>query len=229
MKVPLWATLFTLVGIVILCGLGFWQVQRLQWKTDLLAALEAEYAKGPMHFELTYENLHALDEDLPFIRGFAEGIYLHDQAVALGPRTHEGKAGYHVITPFETLDNRILLVNRGWVPADKKQGPYARPDGALIVKGMARRPEGSNPFIPPNEPARGQWYRLDPEEIARAQGLSGVLPWVLYAEEGYELPVSGATKWRPANNHLSYAVFWFTMAAVLAGIYYLRFIRSKTG
>lgn len=229
MKFPLWATILTLAGLIILCSLGTWQLQRLQWKSALLQEIDSEYAKDPMDFELTYENLTRLEPQPTFVRGFAEGVYRHQDEIAVGPRTYEGQSGYHLITPFETLDNRIILVNRGWVPpAYNKEKNITRPDLPIIIKGTARKAQPSGLFTPQNVPELDQWYHITPEEISVAKNLQSVSAYILYAEEGYESPISTATRWQPPNNHLHYALFWFTMAGVLLLIYYLRFIRKTS-
>lgn len=222
---PVWASIFTFCGIVILCGLGTWQVQRLAWKTALLAQMDEALAADPMAFPLTAEHLAALDAGQMFVHGFARGSYLYDAEIAIGPRTHDGQTGYHVITPLQLDAGGILLVNRGWISAAMEGRDYARPQGNLIVTGTVRRPEKPNGFVPPNAPAQDQWYRLLPDDIARAKHLNGVLPYILYAEKGAPgFPSTEAlTQWRPPNNHLSYAIFWFLMAFVLALIYGLRF------
>ncbi len=226
---PLWASLLTLTGFAILCSLGTWQLQRLGWKTELLAAITAAEAADPMRQELTADYLSALPADTIMVRGFSEGVFLHEAAIRIGPRTHNGRPGHHILTPFETLDNHILLVNRGWVPLDAQD--YAQPQDARIITGTARRPDTPNMFVPANNPAAGQWYALRLDDIAAAQGLQNVLPYVLYldgddtADQAY--PLATAIKWRPNNNHLSYALFWFFMAGTLLVIYYLRFIRPQ--
>ncbi len=227
MKFPLWATLFTLLGIAILCSLGTWQLKRLEWKTALLAELEASYQADPMQFELTPEHLAALPQDRQIVRSFAEGIYLHDKELLIGPRTHDGKPGYHVITPFETIDNHLVLVNRGWVPLSAKEQGFSRPDEPLIITGTARKPSAPTRFMPENSPAQGHWYRLDLHEIAAAKGLEDLMPYVLYADpkrpNAASYPLAAATRLEMPNNHMSYALFWFSMAGVLALIYGLRF------
>lgn len=226
---PLWATVFTGIGVVLLCSLGVWQLQRLHWKTALLDTMAAETAQDPMAFELMRDALSRLEkEGRASVRGFAEGAYLHGHAIALGPRTRDGQPGYHIITPFETLDNTVILVNRGWVPLSMKETGYATPDGGTIITGTARLPQAPSRFVPRNDPAKEAWYRLDPATIAAAKGLQDVSPYVLYLDEEDvpgAYPKADALTIQPPNNHLHYAVFWFSMAGVLLIIYGLRFLR----
>ncbi|MCB9990396.1 MAG: SURF1 family protein [Rhodospirillales bacterium] len=233
MKIPFWATALTICGILVLCTLGFWQLQRLEWKTAVLAALDREAAADPMSFELTGRSLTALPPGTLVKRGFAEGIYLHDKAILLGPRTHDGAPGYHVITPFETLDNTVLLVNRGWVPLDIAADGYSRPDEPMIIAGALRPIEPPSRFVPENDPAQENWHRLDPASIAAAKDLEDLLPgFVFYAQATdtpsgtYPLALEIGALY-PRNNHLPYALFWFSMAGILAVIYGLRFYEPE--
>lgn len=228
MKLPFWGTFFTVLGMLVCCSLGIWQLQRLEWKSTLLAEIDSAYAADPMAFELNYYNLSGLPPEKNFVRGFVRGRFLNDRAVAIGPRTHEGLSGYHIITPFETTDNYTILVNRGWVPVDMKDGGYALPGGIATLTGIARRPPPPGMFTPQNDPERNDWYGLVPEEIALAKHLNGLLPYILYPDSagagGFPAAVEPL---RPVNNHRSYAVFWFVLAVLLPIIAILRFLGEK--
>ena len=80
--------------------------------------------------------------------------------------------------------------------------------------------------MPENMPEQDQWYRPDLEEIAAAKGLNDVMGYILYAFDLGGVKAEGFPRndrWSPKNNHAQYAAFWFSMALVLMGIYYLRF------
>lgn len=230
MKFPIWASVLSLIGFLVLLSLGSWQVKRLHWKLDLIEQIETAYAANPMGFELTGQSVSQIDERTLLIRGFAEGIFYHEHEMLFSPRTFEGKQGYHLITPFETLDNHTLLVNRGWVDLNYDSEKISRPQGPVIIKGTLRRAE-RNHFAPANNPEKEQWHRLDIDEIAKEKELKAVLSFVLYEDNETDYPKMIAKSWKPNNNHLSYALFWYVMAGVLLIIYYLRFIhpiRKKT-
>ena len=231
MKLPLWATICTVGGIAVLCAMGAWQTQRLEWKRGLLARLDEIYATAPLDNTGLLSLTAAPAGDMPFrARAAATGRYDHSRSVMIGPRTHNGRSGFHLITPL-TLDGggtpagaRTLLVNRGWV--DTPPSPGSSP-AAVTVMGLLRHPETPNMFVPPNDPAGGLWYRPAIDEIARAQGISRPLPFILYAEA--ETPAAPAIRYHAgppplANNHRGYAFFWFGMAGLLALIYALRFL-----
>lgn len=231
MRFPVWATLFTVAAIVVLCGLGTWQLQRLEWKREMIATLDREAKKDPLQTMLAYDALQK-GAEIDLKRGGVRGRFLHTREIALGPRTWNGEAGYHIFTPFELEGGGTVLINRGWVPLALKN-PYSRPEsligGDMEIGGTFHLPEVPNPFVPGNRPEKEEWYRLDLAQIAKARGLEKLAPVVLYAEvapQAGEYPVMEATRWHPRNQHLAYAFFWFSMAGVLAVVYGVRFFRT---
>jgi surfeit locus 1 family protein len=226
---PLWATILTLAAIAVLCALGTWQAERLQWKRGLLARIEAAYGdKNPP--ELDYAGiLEAARTKDDFIAARLAGHFTAAPAILLGVRTWRGQPGYHALAVLE-MPGGAILVNRGWVPSDSKGA--APPAGPVTVRGVLHRPERDNLFVPQNDPARGKWYRWDLAQMAQAAGESKLAPVVLYeegeegGEDGADHPERAALVWNPPNNHLGYALFWYATAFTLAVIYYLRFIRK---
>ncbi len=233
MKLPFWGTVLTIVGVAVLCTLGTWQLQRLQWKAGILEAIEAEYAVNASDALLLPR---VLSEDIDFKRGHIVGTYMHDKEVLLQPRMHDGDVGYHVLTPLRLsgAQDIVILVNRGWVPFDwndLKGDEVRKPEGVLKVMGMLRSVPRVSSFVPENIPETSMWYRIDLEQIAMARGFKGFTPNMLYAETendgGQAYPIAAATRISPRNNHAQYAFFWFAMAVAMVGIYLLRFIAPQ--
>ena len=232
---PLWATVFTVLGMILVCGLGIWQLERLTWKNAMIAALDQAYAAKPMDTKLTYDSLMAANRaGKQFKRGHVAGQYLYQNEIAIGPRPYKGLAGYHIVTPMALEDGGIILVNRGWVPTtrkeakDRAEGQLA---GRVIVTGLARPPMGRGAFMPANNPDENEWFYTDTDDVAVHFGLRQVVPFVLMAERPdhkfYSYPLPDDAKWAPRNNHLGYALFWFSMAGALGVVYYLRFFGGK--
>lgn len=218
---PLIATIMLALGVLVLCSLGNWQIQRLAWKQDLLAALDAEYQKNAAHIMLSAK-------DAALTRGSVKGRYLHDKEFLLGPRTHEGMPGYHVITPLQTLQNEYLLINRGWVPLDTA---YEKPQGPQHITGLLRPAPAPNFFTPENNSAQDQWYRIEIRDIEKRHNIPALWPLILYAEPTHNAdgvhasyPLAQATKPHLKNDHAQYAAFWFAMAGILVIIFILRFV-----
>lgn len=229
---PFWATILTIIGLLILCALGTWQLQRLAWKEGLLAQLSLAATQPPVGGAVLLADTTG-GQDLAWRPAAVYGLYDTTHAFLVGPRTRDGAAGYHLITPLQIAEDdappATLLVNRGWVPAM----PEELPAGFLTVHGLLRLPENANMFVPANDPANNQWFRIDIAQIATEMSLQNILPYVLYAE-GEDpadpvMTVGGAYHDaggpRLPNNHRGYAFFWFAMAGVLAAIYALRFLR----
>lgn len=226
---PVWGTLFVIVSAGILCSLGNWQLERLHWKESLIGKIESEYTRDPLQNPFDSDLLKAVAlQKPPMAYGSVRGLYHHDLEILIGPRTHEGKPGYHVVTPFSIAGgNGRVLVNRGWVPLDMAD-PTARlenqMEGMVTLTGMARLPDKPNPFTPHNDPANHTWYSVNPQDIALAVNMPDFPDVVFYAEtqdpplEG-NYPIMTLTRTIPPNNHWQYALFWYGMAALLTLIY----------
>jgi surfeit locus 1 family protein len=223
---PLWASVFTLLGVLVLCGLGTWQIQRLHWKETLLQHIDAAYAQDPAI--ITGSQIAALQEQ-DFIRAKITGSFRNDISIAIVPRIRDGKQGSHIVTPFVLDDGQTILVNRGWVPMDA-QGTIKTIIGSTTITGLLRHPDQPNAFTPDNNPTQGQWFYIDPAMISSTFGLDRIVPLILVAEGPGDrdiFPIPVGDKPVLKNDHRAYATFWFLMAGVLLVIYALRFVVRK--
>jgi len=233
MRLPFWGTILTIIGVCVLCALGFWQLERLAWKTALLDQIAAERAIDAETVSLTPASF---DHENILKRGFLAGRYLHDKAIMVAPRTLDGASGFHLITPFVTdavHGGETVLVNRGWLPVS-----YERPDdyslyepaGVGIVIGSLRVVPKPNMFTPDNVPEKNVWYQISTSDIEVASGLDLLNGILLYVEEERfddkfgAYPVAVARESRLSNNHAQYVLFWFSVAIAMIGVYCLRFV-----
>lgn len=226
-RIPFWATLFTLTGLLILCSLGLWQVQRLHWKTDLLTQIDTLYQTDAAATPIDSKTLTQADSaGLNFLRGTLHGHYLTKESFRSGPRPLDEQQGSHLYTPFQLQDGAIVLVNRGWIPDGTKIDMIPTPSGPTHATGLFRKPGTASRFTPPDNLTDDVFYQIDPAHIAAAKHLGSVLPYLLYLEQADNGTLPRAVSARPElnNNHQSYAIFWFSMAGVLLIIYILRFI-----
>ena len=217
----LWATVFTVPALILLIGLGTWQVQRLNWKTELLETRDAALALPPITL-----SKDTSPEAIGYRRGQATGTFLHDHELYLGPRVYNALSGLHVLTPMRLADGGVLLVNRGWVPTDGRD-PRRRPDGQLAgeqtVRGIVLAPSAPGWFTPENDPAGNYWFWLDLDAMAAQVG-EPLLPFVLATDETAVpggLPIGGQGHVEVRNEHLQYAITWYGLAVVLIVIYVL--------
>jgi surfeit locus 1 family protein len=159
-------------------ALGTWQVQRLDWKSKLIAKLEDRLVRDPLPLPPLVDPsaIHEFD----YRRIYATGQFRHDQEMLIGPRMNDGKEGYLVITPLERGgDGTTVLVNRGWIPKKYKSQqsrPEGLPRGVVTVEGLLREPWKKNMFTPDNSPQTKEFYFPDVEQMAKLTGSQPV--WI---------------------------------------------------
>jgi heme/copper-type cytochrome/quinol oxidase subunit 3/cytochrome oxidase assembly protein ShyY1 len=151
---------FGLIGTAILIGLGIWQVQRLAWKTGIIASIESAPRRrsrgtcpGPRPRADRYRLVAV------------EGAFLPGEAHVYTSAPPRG-VGYRVVAPFETADGRRILVDRGFVPIDEKDA--ARPLGPAAVEGALVWPDETDRFTSP--PDRDQEHLVRPRRRTDVRG-----------------------------------------------------------
>jgi len=213
--------------LAVLLGLGFWQLDRRDWKAGLIATLETRLALPPVVLP-TAEPV----SDLAFRRVALSGLFDHADEMYLEGRTHAGRAGFHVVTPLRAPDGTVYMVDRGWASASARgSDAIERPEGDVVVSGVLRAPLEPGAFTPENDPAGNHWYRIEPVEMARHAGYdpTRVAPFYIAAQpdpraappDRDRLPRPVAQRIDLPNDHLNYALTWFGLAGVLLVIYLL--------
>ena len=223
-------TLFTIPVVVVLVALGVWQLQRLEWKSRLIAERATAVAAAPVSPPKTLAEARALE----FHRVTVEGVFLHDKEILRNAIAAKGDAGFDVLTPLREEGGRIVFANRGFVPTELKD-PATRPTGQLAgtvrVSGLLRVPPQEKPgwFIPDNRPDRNAWFWIDLPAMAAADGLANVAPFYIGADAAPNpggWPKGGVTPLALPNDHLQYAITWFSLAAALVVIYVVYHTRA---
>ena len=216
----------TLIGLAILIGLGVWQLKRLAWKEALIAAVEARVsapavghagpAEWPALDPATYEYRHVR----------ATGVYdLAHQALVFrslsNPRGRYSGPGYLVMTPLKLASGESVLVNRGFVPEDRKSSAETGPRGSSGHRPHARERKPNLVHALRRSRARTMVHprRRAPCQGAGARGPCAILDRCRREREPGALPQGGETILAFPNNHLSYAITWFGTALALAGVF----------
>ena len=225
---PLWQILKALIllfVLVLLVGLGTWQVQRLHWKEGLLADIAAR-KDAPAVPLSAIEAMAASGGDIEYRVVTATGHYLNNKERDF-LATYGEEPGFHIYTPLQLDDGRYVFVNRGFVPSDAKE-PEKRKQGQLTgeqtVTGLARAKLAEQPSgMPDNDLAKNIFFWRDLDAMASSVGLpkDKVLPFFIDADKtpNHEgLPVGGVTIIDLPNSHLQYAVTWYGLAAALVAI-----------
>lgn len=216
-------------AFAVLLSLGVWQLDRKAWKEGLIATIGERLSAPPTALPApsTWPRLTATEDEFlrvamtaEFLNGREALVYTTGSSL----RQATGSPGYWVFTPARLAGGALVMVNRGFVP-DGKQDPARRPDsevaGAVNMVGVLRWPERSGLFTPAADPIRNIWFSRDSDAIAAAKGIS-VAPFYVELESPDPpggLPRTGRLRPTLPNSHFGYALTWFGLACVLAGVY----------
>lgn len=214
--------LLTLLGVAGLTALGVWQLERRVWKLALIERVEERVHAAPVPAPGpgAWPAVSAANDEYRRVR--ATGTFLNDRETLVQAVTTLG-GGFWVLTPFRTDDGFTVLVNRGFVPPDKRD-PASRAGGQIAgpttVTGLLRMTEPKGGFLRSNDPAADRWFSRDVSAIAAARGVSDAAPYFIDADDTPNpggFPVGGLTVVSFPNNHLQYALTWFALAIMVAG------------
>ncbi|KAI1748817.1 SURF1 family-domain-containing protein [Xylaria castorea] len=218
--------------------LGTWQVQRLGWKTELLARFEDRLVQPPLPLppRVDPDAVH----DFDFRRVVARGRYRHDREMLVGPRMRDGEDGFMVITPLErdvdgdgSRGTTTVLVNRGWVAKklrrQRDRGAEGLPTGEVVVEGLLREPWKKNMFTPDNRPDKGEFYFPDVKQMAELAGSQAV--WIeqtmepdlmeTLAMSSKGIPIGRPAEVNLRNNHAQYIFTWYGLAIATSIMFYM--------
>jgi surfeit locus 1 family protein len=222
-RATFWPTLFTVPALLVLVGLGTWQLQRLAWKTALIEEVQSRQAAPPIPLPERIDDPMALR----YRKVIVQGTFDHAKEMHLFAHTARGNLGYQVITPLKRDDGTWVLVNRGWVP-DERKDPATRKEGQVAgpvtITGTARPAWPRHMFVPDNDPATNHWFYGDLAGMAAHAGIEAA-PVFVEADATPNpggLPIGGQTPIDDIpNNHLQYALTWYFLAVGLAGVYFV--------
>ena len=225
LRPALWPTLISLPILVLSLSLGIWQMERREWKLDILDRLTANQAAAALTLD---ELLRGNPLRHEYGRVKVAGTFMHDKEFHLAARSLKNKVGMQVVTPLKTDDGRIVLFDRGWIPSEKKE-PAQRAEGQVAgrveLTGIVRRSQIKGRFVPDNAPDKNVWFQVDVplmRQLAGAAPDPGLDTFFLEADATPNpggVPVGGQTRLDIPNDHLQYAITWFLIALALAGVY----------
>ncbi len=208
--------LSTLVMLLVLIGLGTWQVYRLHWKQGILARIAAAEAAPPVPLP---------PDPVPYAKVQVTGQFRFDRAAQFGAEVRDTRSGptmgcYQII-PLVREGASTILVDRGWIP-QKHATPLDDPAGRVTVIGYVRPGDVQHWYSAADDDAARQFFTLDPKAIGAAVGVPGLAPFILVAlgpsiPQDYPVPAQHLP--RPPNNHLSYAITWYGLAVALVVIF----------
>jgi surfeit locus 1 family protein len=234
------AALMLCSALAVLVALGTWQLHRKAWKEQLIATLTERLAAPPGALPAP-AGWPRLDRDgneyrrvafrAEYVRGKDALVYASGSAF----RPDVSGVGYWVFTPARLAGGAFVMVNRGFVPEDRKQialTAAGEPSGPVEIVGVLRWPDTHNWFSPTNDVAHNLWFARDPVSIAAAKGVAPVAPF--YVEQESPTPAGG---WpQPGklvvhlrNEHLQYAITWYGLALALVVMFVVFVARQRSG
>lgn len=203
--------IFGVFGCAFLASLGMWQLQRLTWKEGMLAEIEARIYDAPV--ALPAELVPEQDRYLPVrVAGRTLG-----REVDVLVSTKEQGAGFRVISAFETESGRLIMVDEGFVRQTEKDA--MRPGVQMVVIGNVHWPDEIDGFTPAADLDAEIWFARDVPAMAAHLGTEPVLviARTITGTDARATPLPVSTEGIP-NSHLGYAVQWFGLALVWAGM-----------
>ncbi|MGE5163012.1 MAG: SURF1 family protein [Sphingobacteriales bacterium] len=234
------ATIFALAGVAILCGLAAWQLDRKAWKENLITTLNTRLtgAPGDLPPRASWRSLRETDQEfhrVAFPAEFLDGEEALVYTAGSSLRPDVKGPGYWVFAPARLAGGSVVLVNRGFIPVDRKD-PATRTEGAMHgsidLVGVIRWPETRGAFTPADDPKNNVWYLRDSNAIATYKKWLTAAPFYIDQEapvpEG-GWPKPGKLEVHLPDNHLQYAITWFGLALALAGVYVLWVTRRLFG
>ena len=211
--------LFVILFITLFCALGTWQLYRLQWKTALISEITFGLDSTPVKYSNTIKKNYQ--------RVVSEGKFNFEDQIYLYSLNESGKPGYDVITPYKTLKNENVLVNRGWINKDLKGNSKINlKENEVKITGLLREIYKANIFKPKNDLKNNIWFSLDVNDLKELTGKQFSNYMIFLEKPKNNVPAPKIVSIDVPNNHLKYAITWYSIAISIL-FYYLYFRRKK--
>ena len=202
-------SVFVYFIILTLLCLGFWQIYRLNWKLELIEQIENSLKNDPVELS----NI----EKKNYLRIKTSGDIDFDKQIYLYNLNDAGKPGFEVINPIKIGDENYL-VNRGWIPFEKKDLPEINLVDQNQIVGTLMLQTKPSTFKPENDIEKNYWFTLNREDILKFTGRN-FSEYVIYLNGDYKIPKPRVITAKISNNHKKYAITWFSMAISILLIY----------
>ena len=209
-------SVFVIFFILVFIALGSWQIVRLNWKNNLILEIENSLKNPPV--ELTQSNQEN------YLKIKTSGSIDFEKQIYLYNLNEKGTPGFEVINPL-TIDSKNYLINRGWIPFEKKDsGEIYEFDESNII-GTLKSQGRKNIFKPENDIKENYWFSLDREDILKFTGKE-FSNYIIYLGGDYQSPKPKIIIANISNNHKKYAITWFSLAISIL-LLYLYFRRKN--
>ena len=216
-----------IVALSILLGLSTWQFKRLKWKSKLIDIRVSM-------FEGEVKPLRVINEPSKseFQKISVKGKFLNEFEFYMPALSKKGNNGFHILVPFQTLENKFIIFDTGWVPLlkkdrDKRINNIDDREKEFIA--VIRVPGRKGYFQPENDPLKNFWFFVEPTLMEKQLKFSLEKNFYLEAFKNGPngFPLGNQTRIYLRNNHLQYALTWLMIALGLVGVYLFSSIKKK--
>ena len=202
-------SVFVISFILIFIALGSWQIVRLNWKNNLILEIENSLKNAPV--ELTQSNKEN------YLRIKTSGSINFNKQIYLYNLNDKGTPGFEVINPI-LIDNVNYLINRGWIPFEKKDSQKINIFNGNNIIGTLKLQGKKNIFKPDNNIKENYWFSLNREDISKFTGKK-FSKYIIYLDGNYQFPKPKKITTNISNNHKKYAITWFSLAISILLLY----------
>lgn len=239
-KPTLLSIIVCFVMVAILSSLGFWQLQRADYKRSLLQEMSQQETQSEVDLNsMIATNVELLDESLRYRKLEVNGRFLERGVVYTDNEMHERQAGFHVYVPFEVSGTeKMILVNLGWLPYAGSRETL--PDFSLsgseqVIRGFARIPSKRPVLESSTDPLSlddtNLWLYMDLDKY-RNEFDRDILPIALFATETSDAETATFVREWPKFNpktgmHIGYAIQWFGLALITFCIFLYTSLKKK--
>jgi len=202
-------SVFIIFFIFIFITLGTWQIIRLNWKNNLILEIENSLKNPPVQLSQSNQKNYLKIKTSGRV-DFEKQIYLYNL-------NDSGKPGFEVLNPI-LIDGENYLINRGWIPFEKKNMPEINILDQNNIVGTLRTQRRKNIFKPDNDIKENYWFSLNREDISIYTGKK-FSRYIIYLDGNYQFPKPKKITANISNNHKKYAMTWFSLAISILLLY----------
>ena len=202
-------SVFIIFFVFVFIALGTWQVIRLNWKNNLILEIENSLKNPPVQLSQSNQQNYLKIKTSGRV-DFEKQIYLYNL-------NDSGTPGFEVLNPI-LIDGENYLLNRGWIPFEKKNTPEINILDQNNIEGTLKTQGRKNIFKPDNDIKENYWFSLNREDISKFTGKE-FSKYIIYLDGNYQLPRPKKITANISNNHKKYAMTWFSLAISILLLY----------
>ena len=202
-------SVFIIFFIFVFIALGTWQIIRLNWKNNLILEIENSLKNPPV--QLSQSNQQN------FLKIKTSGRVDFEKQIYLYNLNDSGTPGFEVLNPI-LIDGENYLLNRGWIPFEKKDTPEINILDQNNIEGILKTQGRKNIFKPDNDIKENYWFSLNREDISKFTGKE-FSKYIIYLDGNYQFPRPKKITANISNNHKKYAMTWFSLAISILLLY----------